>query len=117
MNQILNQLKKKAEEHQMAIFITNQVTADPGASMFMASQAKAVGGNIMMHACDHIVQLRKGKGDQRIAKIVDSPWCAACSRCTLVATRTYHPACLTLVPRPVAADPRRRRPSASPWAA
>ena len=39
----------------------------------MAAQAKPVGGNILLHACDTIVHLKKGKGDQRIVKIIQSP--------------------------------------------
>jgi len=73
LNGQLNELKLIADEHGIAVYISNQVTADPGASAFMASQAKPIGGNIMLHACDVIVQLKKGKGDQRIAKVVQSP--------------------------------------------
>ena len=51
-----------------------QVTADPGASAaFVQDAKKAVGGNILAHASDTRVYLRKGKGEQRVAKIVDSP--------------------------------------------
>lgn len=73
LNVLLNDLKQIAEEHQIAVLITNQVMADPGGSLFVQAQAKPVGGNIMGHACDHIVQLRKGRGENRIAKMMQSP--------------------------------------------
>ena len=51
-----------------------QVTADPGASAaFVQDAKKAVGGHIVAHMSDTRVQLRKGKGDQRIAKVEQSP--------------------------------------------
>lgn len=36
-------------------------------------QLKAVGGNIMAHATTTRLQLRKGRGDTRVAKIIASP--------------------------------------------
>lgn len=50
-----------------------QVTATPDASAFMADQRKAVGGNIIAHISDWRISVRKGKGEQRIAKLIDSP--------------------------------------------
>ena len=47
---------------------------DEGARCAATSgEKKAVGGNIIAHISDWRVQLRKGKGDQRIAKLIDSP--------------------------------------------
>ena len=37
------------------------------------TQLKAVGGNIMAHATTTRLQLRKGRGDTRVAKIIASP--------------------------------------------
>ena len=48
----------------------DQVMADPGSGMVIQAAPKAVGGNILMHAADTIVQLRKGKGDQRSAAAI-----------------------------------------------
>ena len=60
--------------YNVAVFITNQVTADPGAAAaFVADPKKAVGGNIIAHISDTRISLRKSKGEQRIAKVVDSP--------------------------------------------
>jgi len=58
----------------MAIFVTNQMTSDPGATMsFQADPKKPIGGNIMAHASTTRISLRKGRGETRIAKIYDSP--------------------------------------------
>ena len=40
-----------SEEYNVAIYITNQMTADPGAGMsFVADPKKPVGGHILAHA-------------------------------------------------------------------
>jgi meiotic recombination protein DMC1 len=67
------------------VVITNQVMSDPGGSLFTQGGAKAVGGNIMAHACDHIIQMRKGKGEQRIVKIIQSP-CMGEGECAISIT-------------------------------
>lgn len=41
--------------------------------MFVADAKKPVGGNIVAHYCDTRVYLRKGKGNQRIARIHAGP--------------------------------------------
>jgi RecA/RadA recombinase len=65
---------KIAEEFNVAVFITNQVTADPsGAAMFVADVKKPIGGNIIAHASTTRLYLRKGRGEARICKIYDSP--------------------------------------------
>ncbi|OCF45599.1 meiotic recombinase Dmc1 [Kwoniella heveanensis CBS 569] len=75
LNQFLARLQKLAEEFNLAVILTNQVQADPGAAaMFAAaSSAKPVGGHILAHASATRIQLRKGRGDERIAKLMDSP--------------------------------------------
>jgi len=56
------------------VLITNQVVADPGgAAMFVADVKKPIGGHVMAHASTTRLMLRKGRGDQRICKIYDSP--------------------------------------------
>ncbi len=48
--------------------------ADPGAGMtYAADPKKPVGGNILAHASTTRLYLRKGKGEQRVCKIFDSP--------------------------------------------
>ena len=74
LGKMLSQLTKLAEEFNVAVYITNQVVADPGGgSMFVADPKKPVGGHILAHASTTRLMLRKGRGDQRIVKIYDSP--------------------------------------------
>eukprot|EP00698_Gefionella_okellyi_P026080 TRINITY_DN9837_c0_g1_i1.p1 TRINITY_DN9837_c0_g1~~TRINITY_DN9837_c0_g1_i1.p1 ORF type:complete len:103 (+),score=12.79 TRINITY_DN9837_c0_g1_i1:325-633(+) len=82
---MMNRLMKIAEEFNVAVFITNQVVSDPGAAaMFVADPKKPVGGHILgmwnlnmpylvAHASTTRLFLRKGRGEQRICKIYDSP--------------------------------------------
>lgn len=71
---MMSQLIKLAEEFNVAVYITNQVVSDPGgASMFVADPKKPVGGHILAHASTTRLSLRKGRGDQRVCKIYDSP--------------------------------------------
>ncbi len=52
-----------------------QVVSDPGgAAMFVADPKKAVGGHIVAHAMTTRLSLRKGKAEQRLVKVVESPW-------------------------------------------
>ncbi|XP_045766920.1 meiotic recombination protein DMC1/LIM15 homolog isoform X2 [Maniola jurtina] len=63
-----------SEEYNVAVFITNQMTADPGATLsFQADPKKPIGGNILAHASTTRLYLRKGRGENRIVKIYDSP--------------------------------------------
>uniref|UniRef100_A0A8C8RDR8 DNA meiotic recombinase 1 n=1 Tax=Pelusios castaneus TaxID=367368 RepID=A0A8C8RDR8_9SAUR len=72
--QMLSRLQKISEEYNVAVFVTNQMTADPGATMtFQADPKKPVGGHILAHASTTRISLRKGRGELRIAKIYDSP--------------------------------------------
>ncbi|KAK2711571.1 meiotic recombination protein DMC1/LIM15 homolog [Artemia franciscana] len=72
--QMLSRLQKISEEYNVAVFITNQMTSDPGATLtFQADPKKPIGGNIIAHASTVRIALRKGRGETRIAKIYDSP--------------------------------------------
>ncbi|XP_017560930.1 meiotic recombination protein DMC1/LIM15 homolog isoform X1 [Pygocentrus nattereri] len=72
--QMLSRLQKISEEYNVAVFVTNQMTADPGAGMtFQADPKKPIGGHILAHASTTRLSLRKGRGETRIAKIFDSP--------------------------------------------
>jgi meiotic recombination protein DMC1 len=77
LNQHLSKLGRMAEEFNCAVFLTNQVQSDPGANALFASVdgRKPVGGHILAHASQTRILLRKGRGDERIAKIQDSPEC------------------------------------------
>jgi DNA repair protein RadA len=55
----------------LAIVLTNQVQSKP--DTFYGNPLRAAGGNIVAHGSTIRVYLRKGKGEQRIAKVVDAP--------------------------------------------
>jgi meiotic recombination protein DMC1 len=71
----LNKLTKMAEEFNLVVFMTNQVQSDPGASALFAGAdgRKPTGGHVVAHASTTRLLLRKGRGDERVAKIQDSP--------------------------------------------
>jgi len=69
----LRSLQRLADEHGCAVVMTNQVVATVDASTPFGPSLKPVGGNIMAHASATRLFLRKGKGDQRICKVYDSP--------------------------------------------
>jgi len=72
--QCLRQLLKLSDEFGVAVVVTNQVVAQvDGASMFNADPKKPIGGNIMAHASTTRLYFRKGRGENRICKIYDSP--------------------------------------------
>jgi meiotic recombination protein DMC1 len=74
LGKMMNHLMKVAEEFGVAVYITNQVVADPGGgSVFVADPKKPVGGHVLAHASTTRLSLRKGRGEQRICKIYDSP--------------------------------------------
>eukprot|EP01038_Epipyxis_sp_PR26KG_P006323 gene6323-8708_t len=73
LGQHLAQLVKIAEEFNIAVVVINQCMADPGALSMFGPVIKPVGGHVLAHASTTRVMLKKGKGEQRIAKIFDSP--------------------------------------------
>uniref|UniRef100_A0A0D9XP13 RecA family profile 1 domain-containing protein n=1 Tax=Leersia perrieri TaxID=77586 RepID=A0A0D9XP13_9ORYZ len=64
--QMLSRLTKIAEEFNVAVYITNQVIADPGGGMFITDPKKPAGGHVLAHAATIRLMLRKGKGEQRV---------------------------------------------------
>jgi DNA repair protein RadA len=71
LNRYLHQLMKIAEQHNLAVYVTNQVMSNP-AQMF-GDPTTAIGGNIVGHASTYRMYLRRGKKDSRVAKLIDSP--------------------------------------------
>jgi len=71
----LRQLARLADEFGVAVVITNQVVAnvDGAAAMFGGDTKKPIGGNIIAHASTTRLYFKKGKGNNRICKIYDSP--------------------------------------------
>jgi len=73
MGQFLRQLTRLAEEFGVAVFITNQVVANPDGMSFAKDSTKPIGGNIIAHASTTRLRLRKGRGENRIMSVYDSP--------------------------------------------
>jgi meiotic recombination protein DMC1 len=73
LNQYLSGLKKIAEEFSVAVVLVNQVTANPDSTFAGAAAYKPIGGHVLAHASTVRLGLKKGKGEERIAKIHDSP--------------------------------------------
>lgn len=75
LGKFLRSLHNLAEEYGVAVVVTNQVVAnvDGAAAMFQADSRKPIGGHIMAHASTTRLSLRKGRGEQRILKVYDSP--------------------------------------------
>lgn len=74
LGQFLRNLQRLADEFGIAVVITNQVVAQvDGAAMFVSDPKKPIGGNIMAHASQTRLSLRKGRGETRVCKIYDSP--------------------------------------------
>lgn len=71
--QFLRQLTRLAEEFGIAVVITNQVVANPDGMSFVKDATKPIGGNIIAHASTTRLKLKKGRGDNRICQIYDSP--------------------------------------------
>ena len=54
--------------------MTNQVMSDPGGGMtFVVDPKKPIGGHVLAHAVTTRLYCRKGKGEQRVIKVIDSP--------------------------------------------
>jgi len=71
LNQHIHVLLRAAEVANLAVIATNQVHAKP--DVFFGDPTAPVGGNIVAHASQTRIYLRKSKGDRRIARIADSP--------------------------------------------
>jgi len=71
----LRGLLRIADEYGVAVVITNQVVAqvDGSAGMFGGDNKKPIGGNIMAHSSTTRLYLRKGRGNNRVCKVYDSP--------------------------------------------
>jgi len=71
LNKHMHALSKLADMHNVSVYLTNQVQADP--AQFFGDPTKAVGGHIVAHASTFRIYLRKGKKNSRVAKLIDSP--------------------------------------------
>jgi DNA repair protein RadA len=72
INSHLHDLLRLADINpELAVIVTNQVQSKP--DVFYGNPLQAAGGNIVAHGSTIRIYLRKGKGEQRVAKIVDAP--------------------------------------------
>jgi DNA repair protein RadA len=71
LNKYMHDLMKIAETHNLAVYVTNQVMANP--AQLFGDPTTAIGGNIVGHASTYRIYLRRGKQGSRVAKLVDSP--------------------------------------------
>lgn len=71
LNRYLHNLMKMAEQYNLAVYVTNQVMANP--AMMFGDPTTAIGGNIVGHASTFRMYLRRGKKGSRVAKLIDSP--------------------------------------------
>ncbi len=71
LNRYMHDLMKLAETNNLAVYVTNQVMANP-AQMF-GDPTTAIGGHIVGHASTYRIYLRRGKKSSRVAKMIDSP--------------------------------------------
>jgi DNA repair protein RadA len=72
LNKHLHTLLRLSELYNLAVVVTNQVMSKP--DTFFGDPTTPVGGHIVAHNCTTRIYLRKSKGNQRIARLVDSPY-------------------------------------------
>ena len=71
LNRYMHDLMKIAETNNLAVYVTNQVMANP--AQLFGDPTTAIGGHIVGHASTYRIYLRKGKQKSRVAKLIDSP--------------------------------------------
>ena len=71
LNSHIHKLQKLADNHDLAVYITNQVMDNPG--ILFGDPTTPVGGNIVAHAATTRLYMRKSKEEKRIVRLVDSP--------------------------------------------
>jgi len=86
LNQYMHKLLRLAGIQNLAVVVTNQAQADPTPSYGYGINTRPAGSNILAHACNTRVWLRRGKGrSKRIAKVFDSP-CLPEAECVFMIT-------------------------------
>ncbi len=72
LNSHIHDLLRLTESYdEMAVVVTNQVSSKP--DVFYGNPITHTGGHIVAHGATIRVFLRKGKAEQRIAKVIDAP--------------------------------------------
>jgi len=74
LGKFMNRVIKIAEQFNLVVVLTNQVMADPSGGLTLGvPPPKPIGGHVLGHASTTRLYVRKGKGDQRVMKVYDSP--------------------------------------------
>ena len=71
LNRHIHALQKLADVYNLAVFVTNQVMANPG--LLFGDPTTAIGGHIVGHGSTYRLYLRRSKQSKRIARLIDSP--------------------------------------------
>lgn len=71
LNQHLATLHKLADDNNIIVYVTNQVSAKP--DQFFGDPTHPIGGHILGHSATYRIYLRKSKGGKRIARLIDAP--------------------------------------------
>jgi len=71
LNRLLHNLQRLADSNNIAVFVTNQVLANP--AILFGDPTRPIGGHVLAHQSTYRVYLRKSSGEKRIAKMMDSP--------------------------------------------
>lgn len=70
LNRHIHKLLRIAEIYNLAVVITNQIQSNPQA--FFGNPNRPAGGNILAHASNPRLYIRKGKAGTRVIRIIDS---------------------------------------------
>lgn len=73
LGRYLKQLQKLADEFGVAVLVTNQVMAKVDGGFGFGDNKLPIGGHILAHAVSTRISLSKLSGEQRKAKLTDSP--------------------------------------------
>jgi DNA repair protein RadA len=71
LNKHLHTLQRLADTFNIAIYITNQVLANP--AILFGDPTTPVGGHVLSHQSTYRLYLRKSSGEKKIAKMMDAP--------------------------------------------
>ena len=71
LNRYIHNLMRLAETHNLAVYVTNQVMANP--AQIFGDPTTPIGGHIVGHASTYRIYVRRGKKGSRVAKLIDSP--------------------------------------------
>lgn len=74
LREFMVDLKKIAREHRCALIFTSQVSEEPVASLYTskADTQHPLGGHSVAHQPDYVIFFRKGSGNIRVCRMIDS---------------------------------------------